>query len=191
MADELPPCRTPHQLTSRVGMAKSGSIGWRSSLLPLKADWPRDLRPIATKDLEFDELCVEYSWRPDARAILLTQAVSCRNRKFTAIESAAEKMGKDAKVFRDAVQSGSRCPIALPPPITDTLTPPPGLLYSGSTFATSFTNLFSPMGAEYDLVGKHPQAEITLKNIGQYQVLMEDLRGESETGRRAGRATSC
>jgi hypothetical protein len=33
------------------------------------------------------------------------------------------------------------------------------------------------MGAEYDLIGRHPQAEVTLKNIGQYQVLMEDLRG--------------
>jgi amphiphysin len=77
------------------------------------------------------------------------------NRKFSAIEQAAEKMLKDAKVFRDAVQT---------------------LLYSGSTFSTSFTNLFSPMGAEYDLIGKHPQAEVTLKNIGQYQVLMEDLR---------------
>lgn len=77
------------------------------------------------------------------------------NRKFTAIEQATDKMLKDAKVFRDAVQT---------------------LLYSGSTFSTSITNLFSPMGAEYDLIGRHPQAEVTLKNIGQYQTLMEDLR---------------
>lgn len=52
------------------------------------------------------------------------------------------------------------------------------LLTSGSTFATSFTTLFSPIGSgEYDLTARHPQAEVTVNNIGQYQQLMEDLRG--------------
>lgn len=53
----------------------------------------------------------------------------------------------------------------------------PALLTSGSTFANSFTTLFSPIGSsEYDLTSRHPQAEVTVNNIGQYQTLMEDLR---------------
>lgn len=32
------------------------------------------------------------------------------------------------------------------------------------------------MGSEYDLIGKNPQAESTIKNIGQYRDLMEELR---------------
>ncbi|KAJ9127213.1 hypothetical protein QFC24_001451 [Naganishia onofrii] len=76
--------------------------------------------------------------------------------KFGIIESGAEKILKDSKVFRDAVQT---------------------LLTSGSTFSTSFTTLFSPIGSnEYDLTSRHPQAEVTVNNIGQYQQLMEDLR---------------
>jgi len=80
------------------------------------------------------------------------------NRKFTAIETGTEKILKDSKVFRDAVQT---------------------LLYSGSSFSTSFNTLFAPLGAEYDLGSKFPNSEVTIKNIGGYQALMEDLRGES------------
>jgi amphiphysin len=32
------------------------------------------------------------------------------------------------------------------------------------------------MGSEYDIIGKNPSAEATIKNIGQYRTLMEDLR---------------
>ncbi|KAI5453390.1 BAR adaptor protein Hob1 [Naganishia albida] len=102
--------RTPHQFTTRIGMAKK------------------------TTDPEFDDY----------------------HRKFEVIEQGAEKILKDSKVFRDAVQT---------------------LLTSGSTFATSFTTLFGPIGSgEYDLTSRHPQAEVTVNNIGQYQQLMEDLR---------------
>jgi hypothetical protein len=80
------------------------------------------------------------------------------NRKFTAIEAGTEKILKDSKVFRDAVQT---------------------LLYSGSSFSTSFNTLFAPLGAEYDLGSKFPNSEVTIRNIGGYQALMEDLRGES------------
>lgn len=38
--------------------------------------------------------------------------------------------------------------------------------------------LFSPMGAEYNLAAKHPHSEITLKNIDQYQNIMQEMRGE-------------
>lgn len=37
--------------------------------------------------------------------------------------------------------------------------------------------LFSPMGSEYNLSTKHPQSEVTLKNIASYQTLMEEMRG--------------
>lgn len=50
------------------------------------------------------------------------------------------------------------------------------LLVSGDHFAVSFATLFSPMGSEYDIIGKNPQAEQTIKNIGQYRTLMEELR---------------
>ncbi|WVQ72630.1 hypothetical protein IAR50_002189 [Cryptococcus sp. DSM 104548] len=101
--------RTPHNLTSRMGMAKKSS------------------------DAEFDEL----------------------ERKFTAVETACAKMHKDSVTFRDAVS---------------------GLLTSGSSFSGSLATLFSPMGAEYNLAAKHPQAEVTLENISTYQGLMEEVR---------------
>jgi len=76
-------------------------------------------------------------------------------RKFAAIEAASEKMLKDSAVFRDSVTS---------------------LLMSGQSFARSFTTLFSPLGNEYNLAAKHPQAELTVKNIGMYEQLMEEMR---------------
>lgn len=47
---------------------------------------------------------------------------------------------------------------------------------AGDSFGSSFTNLFSPLGAEYDLIGKNPQAEATIKNCGMYSTLMSELR---------------
>ena len=79
------------------------------------------------------------------------------NRKFTAIEAGTEKILKDSKTFRDAVQT---------------------LLYSGSSFSNSFNTLFAPLGAEYNLGSKFPNSEVTIQNIGSYQALMEELRGE-------------
>ena len=83
------------------------------------------------------------------------------NRKFTAIEAGTEKILKDSGTFRDAVQT---------------------LLYSGSSFSNSFNTLFAPLGAEYNLGAKFPNSEVTIQNIGSYQALMEDLRGESGSG---------
>ncbi|ADV20384.1 hypothetical protein I315_01487 [Cryptococcus gattii Ru294] len=101
--------RTPHNLTSRIGMAKKST------------------------DPEFNDY----------------------ERKFAAIEAACQKMHKDSVVFRDSVSS---------------------LLSSGSSFSGSLATLFSPMGAEYNLAGKHPQAETTVQNITTYQALMEEVR---------------
>jgi amphiphysin len=76
-------------------------------------------------------------------------------RKFSAVEAASEKMHKDSVVFRDAVTS---------------------LLDSGSSFSGSIATLFSPIGAEYDIAAKFPNAEVTVKNIAAYQGLMDELR---------------
>ncbi|WVQ99579.1 hypothetical protein IAU59_006715 [Kwoniella sp. CBS 9459] len=101
--------RTPHNLTSRIGMSKKST------------------------DPEFNDY----------------------ERKFSAVEQACEKMLKDSVVFRDSVS---------------------GLLSSGSSFSGSLATLFSPMGAEYNLAGKYPQSETTVKNIAVYQGLMEEMR---------------
>ena len=53
-----------------------------------------------------------------------------------------------------------------------------GLLFSGSSFGGSLATLFSPMGAEFNLAEKHPNAEVTVQNIAVYQQAMEELRGE-------------
>jgi hypothetical protein len=34
------------------------------------------------------------------------------------------------------------------------------------------------MGAEYNITAKYPNSEVTVKNIGVYQGLMEEMRGE-------------
>ncbi|GFZ43831.1 hypothetical protein JCM24511_01551 [Saitozyma sp. JCM 24511] len=83
------------------------------------------------------------------------QKALSRERKFAAIEAASEKMLKDSVVFRDSVSS---------------------LLVSGSSFGGSLATLFSPLGAEYNLAAKFPQAEKTVQNITVYQTLMEEMR---------------
>jgi amphiphysin len=50
---------------------------------------------------------------------------------------------------------------------------------SGSSFGGSLATLFSPMGAEFNLAQKHPNAEVTVQNIAVYQQAMEELRGMS------------
>ncbi|RSH87256.1 hypothetical protein EHS25_003165 [Saitozyma podzolica] len=101
--------RTPHNITSRIGMSKKST------------------------DPEYNDY----------------------ERKFAAIEAASEKMLKDSVVFRDSVSS---------------------LLVSGSSFGGSLATLFSPLGAEYNLAAKFPQAEKTVQNITVYQTLMEEMR---------------
>lgn len=77
------------------------------------------------------------------------------NLKFTSIEAATDKILKDSKVFRDAVQT---------------------LLYSGSSFSNSFNTLFAPLGGEYGLAQKFPNSEVTIQNVAGYTALMEDLK---------------
>ncbi|QRW05040.1 BAR adaptor protein [Ceratobasidium sp. AG-Ba] len=68
---------------------------------------------------------------------------------------------KDAKVFSESVIISLACPT---------------LLTSGANFATHFSNLFHPIAGEYDLIGRHPESEETVRNVTTYQADMEELR---------------
>jgi len=95
-------------------------------------------------------------------------------RKFADVEAACEKMLKDSTTFRDSVSSTLLPTLCI---LVSLILFAPALLVSGTSFAGSFATLFSPMGAEYNLAAKHPQAEATVKNISTYQTLMEEMRG--------------
>lgn len=77
-------------------------------------------------------------------------------RHFSMMEKATEKFLKDTKSFTEAVNA---------------------LFMSTAGFATHFTTLFRPIAGEYDLVGKHPNAAHTIKNVSKYETAMEELRG--------------
>ncbi|GAA5913470.1 hypothetical protein JCM6882_001969 [Rhodosporidiobolus microsporus] len=76
-------------------------------------------------------------------------------RKFGGLEEYTAKLVKDTSSFRDAVAN---------------------MLTSQAGFATSFTNLFTPLVDEASLTSRHPGAETTLRNIDSYQGLMGELR---------------
>jgi amphiphysin len=49
-------------------------------------------------------------------------------------------------------------------------------LESGSKFAEIFSGIFHPLVGEYDLLGKHPEAQKTAKNVDGYSTAMQELR---------------
>ncbi|KAF8349864.1 hypothetical protein F5887DRAFT_1156111 [Amanita rubescens] len=77
------------------------------------------------------------------------------NRQFTAIEQGTDKLIKDTKAFIDAVTA---------------------LFTAGSGFASHFTTIFQPISGEFDLIGKHPDSEHTIKSVTTYLAMMEELR---------------
>ncbi|TFK40932.1 hypothetical protein BDQ12DRAFT_646537 [Crucibulum laeve] len=77
------------------------------------------------------------------------------HRHFSSLEKAAEKLIKDTKAFSEAVAA---------------------LFESGAGFATHFSTLFQPISGEYDLIGKNPDCEHTLRNITKYETAMEEMR---------------
>ncbi|KAJ3005040.1 hypothetical protein NUW54_g4523 [Trametes sanguinea] len=77
-------------------------------------------------------------------------------RRFESIEKATEKLLKDSKAYTEAVTN---------------------LFTHGADFATHFSELFHPLGGEYNLEGKHPQAEHTIANVDGYVAIMEELKG--------------
>lgn len=36
--------------------------------------------------------------------------------------------------------------------------------------------MFSPISGEYDVIGKHPEAELTVRSVDAFQTTMEELR---------------
>ncbi|KAH8917367.1 BAR-domain-containing protein [Atractiella rhizophila] len=80
------------------------------------------------------------------------------NRKFTAIEDYSNKLIKDSTAFRDAVNN---------------------MMSSQSDFAAVFAVLLSPLDSSESLsalTSRHPQAADTLKNIDNYNTIMEGLK---------------
>ncbi|KII86333.1 hypothetical protein PLICRDRAFT_43928 [Plicaturopsis crispa FD-325 SS-3] len=76
-------------------------------------------------------------------------------RHIGTMEQATEKLLKDTKAFMDATNS---------------------LFTSGAGFATHFAALFHPIAGEYDLIGKHPEAAETVRNVDAYSIALEELR---------------
>ncbi|KAK0207971.1 hypothetical protein DFS33DRAFT_1379521 [Desarmillaria ectypa] len=76
-------------------------------------------------------------------------------RHFTDMEKASEKLIKDVKSFLDAVN---------------------GLFTCGAGYATHYSLLMHPIAGEYDLIGKHPEAGHTIRNVDKYETAMEELR---------------
>jgi amphiphysin len=50
------------------------------------------------------------------------------------------------------------------------------LFTSGGGLAQHFSIIFHPISSEYDLLGKFPQAEHTIKNVDAYHTALEELR---------------
>ncbi|KAF9457481.1 hypothetical protein BDZ94DRAFT_1273095 [Collybia nuda] len=76
-------------------------------------------------------------------------------RHFAAMETGAEKLLKETKVFTDAVNS---------------------LFTSGAGYAAHYAVIMQPISGEYDLIGKNPEAEHTIRNVTKYEAAMEEMR---------------
>ena len=107
-------------------------------------------RPVESTDPEFDDY----------------------QRKFTTMEETVEKLLKDCKKFNEAVVS-TWCDYVSVPSIFIRIT---DLFTAGQNFAQHFTQIFHPIVGEYDLIGKHPQAGDTIRNVDGYQAVFEELR---------------
>ena len=50
------------------------------------------------------------------------------------------------------------------------------LFTSAQNFSQHFAAIFHPIVGEYDLLGKHPNARETIRNVDSYQAVFEELR---------------
>ena len=71
------------------------------------------------------------------------------------IEKATEKLLKDSKAYTDSITN---------------------LFTNATDFAAHFATIFHPLGSEYGLESKHPEAEHTITNVDSYAAAMEDLK---------------
>ena len=78
------------------------------------------------------------------------------NRNFTALEEATVKLLKDTHAFSEAVSN---------------------LFTSAAGWAAHFAVIFQPIAGEYDLIGKYPDADHTIRNVTKYEGAMEEMRG--------------
>ena len=75
--------------------------------------------------------------------------------RFESIEKATEKLLKDSKAYTDAVTN---------------------LFTNAVDFGAHFATVFHPLGGEYGLESKHPDAEHTIANVDGYAASLEDLK---------------
>ncbi|KAF8203738.1 hypothetical protein BJ912DRAFT_940947 [Pholiota molesta] len=47
---------------------------------------------------------------------------------------------------------------------------------AGANFAGHFAVIFQPIAGEYDLIGKHPDSEQTIRNITKYETAMQEMK---------------
>ena len=69
--------------------------------------------------------------------------------RFESIEKATEKLLKDSKAYTDSVTN---------------------LFTNAVDFGTHFATVFHPLGSEYGLESRHPDAEHTIANVDGYSV---------------------
>ena len=77
------------------------------------------------------------------------------SRRFESIEKATEKLLKDSKAYSEAVTN---------------------LFTNAVDYGQHFATIFKPLGGEYGLESKHPEAEHTLVHSEGYAAALEDLK---------------
>jgi len=50
------------------------------------------------------------------------------------------------------------------------------LFTAGASFSSHFSVIFQPIAGEFDLIGKHPDAAHTIRNVIKYETAMQELR---------------
>ena len=104
------------------------------------------------------------------------------NERFTTLEEAAAKLIKDTKVFSEALVCTPSCTLFTHDELSDahfssSSSPHCSALFTaGEGFATHFATVFQPILGEYDLIGRHPEAGHTIRNVLKYQTAMEELK---------------
>lgn len=103
------------------------------------------------------------------------------------MEKAIEALVKDSKIFADSVIRmclSSLCDEWFQRlkirncyfPIFQTRKLSIEMLDSGSKFGDGYAGLFHPLVGEYDLLGRHPEADKTVRNVDGYSTAMTELK---------------
>lgn len=85
-----------------------------------------------------------------------------------------DKLLKDTKVFTEAVIcTFSFSCFGYHRPDNNSSS---ALFTSATGFSTRFSTIFHPIAGEFDLIGKHPDAGLTIRSVDAFQTTMEELR---------------